>query len=162
MRLTLTDAWRERLARIREAQIRELPASWFTGFLERFGAEVILLRAGWGNSAHLALDGRLFWWSGGEGLPPRLIETAIQAADAITWAVEPCRLTPGFPELVELLPPPPPGAKVCRGCGGGGWVEWPDQPGGLPTRQRCPCCRALGWVEPRAAEPSAATDRAGT
>jgi len=146
MRLAINDSWRERLQELRRNQAiaAEVEAT--------LGGEAVWLYGWLGNSAHLGLDGRVVGWAAADGLPPEVVDDPEYVARLVTlgsrWL--------GLPELVELLPPMPPGHQVCPWCEGRRWDDTPYA--GHPEGGVCLVCKGVGWRLPSWAEPSSASN----
>lgn len=152
MRLALTDAWRERLRRLRAEQRATMSDGWFAPVEALFPEGVVFLRVRYGHATYLSLDGRVIWWAAPDDRPPRAVDDPPTVANALVHGAR----EQGLPKLVELLPPPPPGQPPCPTCRGRRWDDAPHP--GHPDGTICMICSGLGWRAPRQAESSAAAD----
>jgi hypothetical protein len=141
--LPLTERLRERLRHVREDQMAEHRAGrpqLVCGVF--YDEEVVCLRAGGGHAVYLGTDGRVHYENYGEGKDTVILTDPRDVASTIVT----CAGDIGVSELIELLPPPPASAEVCRLCEGGRW-ELPT--GGDDLADRPWCCRrchGLGWT----------------
>jgi hypothetical protein len=141
--LPLTEPLRDRLRQIRERQMVDHRAGRPQLVCEVFyDEEVVCLRASGGYAAYLGMDGRVHSENYSEGIAKAVLTDPRDVASTIVK----CAGDIGLPELVDLLPARPPGAVVCRLCGGGRW-ESPASTGDPEGRPWCcrRCC-GLGWT----------------
>lgn len=142
MRLVLNDRLRERLREVREAQCRDLRA-WEAAEDILVAIEVVCARCGAGNASFVGLDGRILFWNYGDGHPIEELSDLESIACVVGWAAE-----AGLPELLDAMPPMPPGGKPCRACRGRRWARRVagTGSGGDRLRRICGVCHGLGWV----------------
>ena len=133
MCLSIAKAWRDRLREVRSGQAISPEVETL------LGGEAVWLYGRLGNSAHLGLDGRVVEWAAADGLPPAMVGDPENVARLIALGAR----WLGLPELVNLLPPMPPGQQVCPYCEGRRWDETPyagHSEGGV-----CFVCKGVGW-----------------
>jgi hypothetical protein len=141
--LPLTEPLRERLRQIREEQM----ADHLAGRPQRvcgvfYDEEVVCLRVFCGHAAYLGTDGRIHYENFGEGKDKVVLTDPRDVASTIVK----CAGDIGVPELIDVLPPRPTGAVVCRLCEGSRW-ESPASTGDPEGRPWCcrRCC-GLAWT----------------
>jgi hypothetical protein len=101
--------------------------------------DAFLLDPGLGAPAYLTYDGRvLLDFPSWDGTPLREADDHEAFQAIIAGAAK-----MGVPELLELLPKPPAGAKPCPRCQGEKRIQvFPNQ----SARMICPHCSGLGWL----------------
>lgn len=102
--------------------------------------DAFLLDPGMGPMTYLTADGRILHdmrgWDGDE-----IIE--VTGFDAHAALVIGARKT-GIPELLELIPPPPPGSSTCPRCHGKRLARIAPE---FAHEFPCNDCEARGWIE---------------
>jgi hypothetical protein len=121
------------------AQHRESPAP---PEVEAVVGPAVFLVGRLGNSAYLALDGRVVGWAAADGHPPAVIDDPDQAGRLLVIAAHELRQ----PGLLALLPPVPEGMRVCPACDGSRWDFTPEP--NYPDGRVCFICKARGWLKP--------------
>ena len=113
---------------------------WGDATTERESA--VCLFAGFGHPIYLTRDGRVLidtCW------PEETPEVRVANEDeAIAGFVIGAQRF-GLPELLDLLPPPPPGSSRCALCTGTRWLRFIDAIGD-PAEVVCPDCGGRGWT----------------
>jgi hypothetical protein len=96
--------------------------------------QALPVHVGWTATIGIRPDGTLIMWSTeGEFEGAREVEEGVFVRVALMEAVR------RFPDLRDLVPPRPPGARTCEQCGGVGHLP------GIPGIY---CyCGGFGWVE---------------
>ena len=140
MGLVLDDRLRERLRQVRAAQLRDL-RYWQAAEDLLVDDEVVCARCGLGNASFVGLDGRVLFWNFGDGHPPEELTDPASVACVVGWLAE-----AGVPELLDALPPMPPGGRPCRSCRGRRWARRAAGAGPGSLRRVCGRCYGQGWT----------------
>ena len=100
--------------------------------------KALLVDGGPGYGAYVSPDGDIFMETYGlaDSSPPTVDRTT--HAQAMVVALGSRRI----PELAELMPSRPQGARDCQACAGEGWKRL-----GPDFRFICEACAGLGWLE---------------
>ncbi len=148
MRLEVPNALLDRLRALHQAQHAEMSPDWFTRVENTFPDGAVFLWGSLGYTNYLTLGGQIVFTSP-DDCPPRAVDSLSRmVANIIVRGARELVL----PELVELLPGPPPGQSACPGCDGRRWDDTVHP--GYPEGSVCFYCSGLGWLPPRPAEPS--------
>jgi hypothetical protein len=139
MRVSLTAALLAQLRRVREAQT--LPS------VVEQELDAFRIHVGLGPDSYLTADGRLLDDHADLDGPRDLREASdATAIGGLVLLAQQARL----PELLDLLPSPPPDAAVCARCQGTRWAKLVEVPGFDGPRGICVVCHGLGWTPPGA------------
>lgn len=140
MRLALDDRLRTRLRQVREQQLHDRAIyEPVKDFLSSEG--VVCARCGFANASFVGLDGRVLFWNYGDGHPPEELTDPRSVACVVGWLAE-----SAMPELLEALPPLPPGVTPCPACLGRRWASRGPGKGKNGARQLCQRCHGQGWI----------------
>lgn len=137
MRFTLTPDLLAQLRRHRDERRREYP-EWGG---EEVELDAFLLHPGMGPLIYLTTDGRILIderaWNGD------VLREAADDDEAIESLVIGASMT-GIDALLDVLPPPPPGASTCPDCDGTRWIVHRH----LEREHRlvCHACHGRGWT----------------
>ena len=103
------------------------------------GNDAVIMTLGLGDAMYLTFDGRVIVWNYMDEQRPREATILREVATALVIG---SRML-ATPELLDLLPARPAGARTCARCAGSRWSDLAV--GDAQLGIVCPECEGLGW-----------------